>query len=627
MGCTQSKKIENEESVKRCKERKQFMTAAVSARNAFAAAHSAYAMALKNTGAALSDYGQDETPATAVQASSSSSSAVSASGGSAAAPMHPPVDKLPPPPPPLPPDLSPVTPLQRSASMPGLPVSKVRREKSSHDPAIIEEDEPEATTDDADSLPPLQKPVRKTRQSGGSSHHRSGSSGGGSESKRGKMVAAVTQSVSFLQILNELDDHFLKASESAHEVSKMLEATRLHYHSNFADNRGHIDHSEKVMKVITWNKSIKGICCEDDTLDVLDDERWETHATILDKMLAWEKKLYDEVKAGEFLKIDYHKKVILLNKQRKHGTSPETLEKSAAAVSHLHTRYMVDMLSMDSTILEINNLRDHKLYPKLVELVHGMATMWEAMHLHHSNQHKVVAALRACDVSITSRETSEQHHDTTIQLWQVVREWHSQFQNLVTHQKEYIQALNSWLRLNLIPIESSLKERVSSPPRTVEPPILDLLHAWHDKLEKLPDVPPRTAIYSFSEVINTIVVLQEDELKLKEKCEETRKEFVRKKRAFEDWHPQENDQDDIEATNHMDLVEKRKFVVETVEIRLKSEEETYQKTCRHVREKSVVSLRTHLPELFRAMSDFSLACSEIYKQLRHNIQLEKNLNA
>jgi hypothetical protein len=45
-------------------------------------------------------------------------------------------------------------------------------------------------------------------------------------------------SANLLQIFLELDDHFLKASESAHDVSKMLEATRLHYHSNFADNRG-----------------------------------------------------------------------------------------------------------------------------------------------------------------------------------------------------------------------------------------------------------------------------------------------------------------------------------------------------------------------------------------------------
>ncbi|KAI0518674.1 hypothetical protein KFK09_006110 [Dendrobium nobile] len=36
------------------------MKSAVTSRNAFAAAHSAYTMALKNTGAALSDYAQGE---------------------------------------------------------------------------------------------------------------------------------------------------------------------------------------------------------------------------------------------------------------------------------------------------------------------------------------------------------------------------------------------------------------------------------------------------------------------------------------------------------------------------------------------------------------------------------------
>lgn len=54
----------------------------------------------------------------------------------------------------------------------------------------------------------------------------------------GKRIVKSVPSVSLLQIFSELDDCFLKGSESAHEVSKMLEATRLHYHSNFADNRG-----------------------------------------------------------------------------------------------------------------------------------------------------------------------------------------------------------------------------------------------------------------------------------------------------------------------------------------------------------------------------------------------------
>lgn len=61
---------------------------------------------------------------------------------------------------------------------------------------------------------------------------------------------------------------------------------------------GHIDHSARVMRVITWNRSFKGIPNVDDGKDDFDSDEHETHATILDKLLAWEKKLYDEVKVS-----------------------------------------------------------------------------------------------------------------------------------------------------------------------------------------------------------------------------------------------------------------------------------------------------------------------------------------
>lgn len=59
---------------------------------------------------------------------------------------------------------------------------------------------------------------------------------------------------------------------------------------------GHIDHSARVMRVITWNRSFHGLQSADDVMDDSDSEENETHAAVLDKLLAWEKKLYDEVK-------------------------------------------------------------------------------------------------------------------------------------------------------------------------------------------------------------------------------------------------------------------------------------------------------------------------------------------
>ncbi|KAK1401732.1 hypothetical protein POM88_001337 [Heracleum sosnowskyi] len=135
-------------------------------------------------------------------------------------------------------------------------------------------------------------------------------------------------------------------------------------------NAGHIDHATRVMCVITWNKSFRGIPNGE--------------------VIGWEKKLYEEVKAGELMKLEYQRKVGQLNKLKKWGASAESLEKTKVAVSHLHTRYIVDIQSLDSTVSEVNHIRDDQLYPKLVSLVVETAKMWDSMNLHHQNQLKIV---------------------------------------------------------------------------------------------------------------------------------------------------------------------------------------------------------------------------------------------
>jgi predicted DNA-binding protein YlxM (UPF0122 family) len=387
------------------------------------------------------------------------------------------------------------------------------------------------------------------------------------------------------------------------------------------------------MRVITWNKSLRGISNGEGGKDDQESDEHETHATVLDKLLAWEKKLYDEVKQGELMKIEYQKKVSLLNRHKKRGASAETVEKTKAAVSHLHTRYIVDMQSMDSTVSEVNRLRDDQLYPRLVALVEGMAKMWTNMCIHHDTQLGIVGELKALEISTSLKETTKQHHHQTRQFCTVLEEWHVQFDTLVTHQKQYINSLNNWLKLNLIPIESSLKEKVSSPPRPQRPPIQALLHSWHDRLEKLPDEVAKSAISSFAAVIKTILLHQEEEMKLKEKCEETRREFIRKKQGFEDWYQkhlqkrgptEEAEGGDDATTSSRDHVTERRIAVETLKKRLEEEEEAHQRHCVQVREKSLNSLKIRLPEIFRALSDYAHACADSYEKLRIISQSQKS---
>lgn len=332
MGCAQSR-IENEESVSRCKERKILMKEAVVARNAFAAGHCGFAVALKNTGAALSDYAQGESEEAPQLHHHHHSHAQSLEPASQPPPPPPPppMENLPPPPP-LPNfSPSPSPQLKRAVTMPEIPMN-LRKNPDSI--TIVEEDEEEEEEEDEGlrrtrkeketkvsaaaaavatasssprtpemkSVPPMPEakgmawdyffmvdniPGSSLGTDGEDSRVENGDMDFGEDEEKigrenmevepktpeaaeetegikkkknkveetavakttiehshtappdyrrvGKVAVA---RVSLVQVLSQIDDHFLKASEGAQEVSKMLEATRLHYHSNFADNRG-----------------------------------------------------------------------------------------------------------------------------------------------------------------------------------------------------------------------------------------------------------------------------------------------------------------------------------------------------------------------------------------------------
>jgi hypothetical protein len=111
------------------------------------------------------------------------------------------------------------------------------------EPSAAEEKPPQTAAEEkaieemVANLAPLKPIVRKPPKAPGPPPvvHYHTSSMGAVETWKGKVVLSGTASL--LSIVSQLDDHFLKASESAHDVSKKLEATRMHYHSNHADSR------------------------------------------------------------------------------------------------------------------------------------------------------------------------------------------------------------------------------------------------------------------------------------------------------------------------------------------------------------------------------------------------------
>lgn len=251
--------------------------------------------------------------------------------------------------------------------------------------------------------------------------------------------------------------------------------------------------------------------------------------------------------------------------------------------------------------------------------------MWDAMRTYHESQYNTVKHLAYIEIDHPSKETSENRHDRTLQLFKVVEDWHLQFGSLMDNQKKYVKALKNWLRLNVIPIESSFREKVSSPPRNENPPIQKLVHTWDEILDKLPDEVARTAINNFRAVLETILHLQDEEMKLKEKCEETKRELERKIRSLEGLRqksvqrrtlPDEMDPDRILDDRHFSIITEKEVTVDTLKKRLEEEEDAYRTQCLQVRDKTLVSFKNRLPELFGALTTFAISSGKMYGGLR-----------
>nr|DAD18388.1 TPA_asm: hypothetical protein HUJ06_019851 [Nelumbo nucifera] len=140
MGCTASK-LDNEDTVRRCKERRRLMKEAVYARHHLASAHSDYLRSLRLTGSALADFAAGEPLSVAEQTPSILLRHPSISSYRPPPPPPPPL-RAPPPqspqPPPPPPPFSP-------SSSPTIASSKL--------PHILSESSPSST--------PRQKPAAK----------------------------------------------------------------------------------------------------------------------------------------------------------------------------------------------------------------------------------------------------------------------------------------------------------------------------------------------------------------------------------------------------------------------------------------------------------------------------------
>uniref|UniRef100_M4D5S5 DUF632 domain-containing protein n=1 Tax=Brassica campestris TaxID=3711 RepID=M4D5S5_BRACM len=572
MGCSNSKeastKKKKNEPLLLCKERKRFVKQAIDSRCALAAAHVSYVRSLRNIGACLRQYAEAETVAAVASSPSHNSSSYpddDDDGDSVDSPLsHNTKPK---------PVLSlsytksanstvtytmnPLDMSELSPPPPPPPLRPRRPETSSWDYFdTCDEFDSFRLTDNA-SLIGLEKQSKQSNAEDFKTEQRKQSSE--DEGEREDPSEFIThRAKDFVSSMKDIEHKFFRASESGKEVSRMLEANKIRV--GFADTttgkgnsvaflsalkraccRGKKSHSpvfkeplhQQVTKVIVWKRtsSSRSSTSRNPLIEEDHDDNESgsdftqefcmisgSHSSSLDRLYAWERKLYDEVKASEMIRKEYDKKCEQLRNQFTKDHSAKAMDKTRAAAKDLHSRIRVAIQSVDSISKRIERIRDEELQPQLLEFLQGLIRMWKAMlECHHSQYITISLAYHCRNTSKTGPENALKRR-----IWSELLEetecFGLSFADLVNSMTSYVEALNGWLHnCVLLPQERSTRNRRPwSPRRVLAPPIFVLCRDWSAGMKSLPSDELSRSIKEFSTDMEMLGEEKEDSVLVSE---------------------------------------------------------------------------------------------------------------
>nr|KJB83421.1 hypothetical protein B456_013G246900 [Gossypium raimondii] len=282
---------------------------------------------------------------------------------------------------------------------------------------------------------------------------------GSSEAKEetpGFTVYVNQRPTSMAEVINDLDAQFMVACDAASEVSGMLEASRAQYSSTSNELTGmkmlnpvallRSASSRSSSSRFLMNSSSSREAGYESSSSVSEESCMfhGSHQSTLDRLYAWEKKLYEEVKSGEKTRIAYEKKSRQLRNQDVKGDDPSVVDKTRAAIRDLHTQMKVSIHSVEAISKRIETLRDEELQPQLLELVHGM---WKVMVECHQAQKRTLDEAKLLLAGAPSKLEAKRQSSISAaaNLEAELRNWRACFESWIVSQRSYLRALSGWL--------------------------------------------------------------------------------------------------------------------------------------------------------------------------------------
>ncbi|KAM1370034.1 hypothetical protein ACFX15_039799 [Malus domestica] len=421
------------------------------------------------------------------------------------------------------------------------------------------------------------------------------------------------------EIVEAIKENFDRAATAGDQVSEMLETSRAQLDRSFRQLKKTVYHSSSVLSSLSSTWSSKPPLAVKYRLDAgsLNSEPGGSKSlcSTFERLLAWEKKLYEEVKAREGVKIEHEKKLSALQHQEYKGEDETKVDKTKASIKRLQSLIIVTSQAVSTTSTAIIDLRDSDLVPQLVELCHGFMYMWRSMHQYHEVQNDIVQQVRGLvNRSAKGDSTSELHRQATRDLESAVSAWHSSFCRLIKFKRDFIRSVHGWFKLTLLPVNNDMTFNVHNESSDV----YSFCDEWKLALERVPDTVASEAINSFINVVHVISVKQSEELKIKKRTETASKELEKKASSLRNiekkfYHSYsmvgiglpDSGPENGQVLDARDPLAEKKSELTTCQRRVEDEMMRHTKAVEVTRAMTLNNLQTGLPGVFQALTSFA----------------------
>ncbi|ONK72852.1 uncharacterized protein A4U43_C04F24040 [Asparagus officinalis] len=296
------------------------------------------------------------------------------------------------------------------------------------------------------------------------------------------------------EIGSEIRVQFDRASDAATELSKMLEVGKHPYRFRKSSV---IEVSSRMMCVMPPSTS-NG----EDFLNFEEDivSSSKNLSSILQKLYIWEKKLQDEVKAEEKMRLLHERNSKRLRHLAERGAEAQKLEEVQNLIRKLSTKIRIRIQVVDSISNKINKLRDEELWPQIDELIQGSLRMWKNKLECHRIQCQAISKAKGLDSIANGGKLDDVQLRAMMDLELEVLRLTGNFASWISSQKNYVRALNGWLVLCLHYEPEVTADGVPpySPGRIGAPPVFVICNSWSQAVDRISEMEVINAMKAFA---------------------------------------------------------------------------------------------------------------------------------